>query len=200
MGAIQNVGRQIGMANPRQPIVAPINPASPAPAQVAGSGYRGFIGRFLADRADRMAAPQGQPISAEPQGMPPAQSPQMPGPAYPATPMQVPVPSQIVQPTGTSQPQTLQGPGFLKQFGEGGGGGLTMSAYNPRAQFDAAMYRRGGTPWQAGFGEGSMWAPESTRQMAQGFAQGTMQPQAMPTLTDAQMKAIAQMVAGMIRM
>lgn len=192
MGAIQNVGRQIGMANPRQQLIAP---TSAAPAPVTGAGYRGFIGRFMADKAARMAAPQGMPISAEPQTIPPTQAPQLPGPAYPATPMQVPIQSQALQTTGPSQPQTMQGPGFLRQFGEGDG---IMGANNPRAQFDAAMYRRGGTPWQ--FGSQAAYAPQTTQQMAQNFAQGTMQPQGMPTLTDAQMHALAQMVAGMIRM
>lgn len=130
--------------------------------------------------------------------MPMAPAPQMPGPAYPAAPMQVPIQSQVLQPTATSQPQTMQGPAFLKQFGEGADGGLTMSAYNPRAQFDAAMYRRGGTPWQ--FASQAVYAPQTTQQMAQNFAQGTMQPQAMPQLSQQQMQALAQMIAGMIRM
>lgn len=116
-------------------------------------------------------------------------------PAYPSTPMQVPVPSQVVQPQAGSQPQTMQGPAFLKQFGEGGGG--MMNAVNPRAQFDASMYRRGGTPWQ--FGSQTAWAPTFTRQMGDAFQKGTMQPQAMPNLSPQQMQALAQMIAGMMR-
>lgn len=121
------------------------------------------------------------------------QAPMLPGPQAPATPMQVPVQSQVLQTTPISQPQTQQGPAFLQQFGDG-----MMGVANPRAQFDASMYRRGGTPWQ--FGTNTLWAPQSTQQMAQNFAQGAMQPQGMPQLSDAQMQALAQMIAKAIRL
>lgn len=193
-GMVRQMGQQVvqapaGMANPRAPIVAPTQPMGSS--KILPPAQRGAYNPALTARMTGMK-PSMQPIQP---GM--EQTPQMPGPVYPATPMQVPIQSQAIQPTATSQPQTQQGPAFLKQFGEGGDGSLTMNASNPRAQFDAAMYRRGGTPWS--FGSQVAYAPQTTQQMAQNFAQGTMQPQAMPQLSDAQMQALAQMIARSLR-
>lgn len=105
--------------------------------------------------------------------------------------MQVPISEQVLQP-GVGQPQTAQAPGFLKQFPQGMNG-----VANPRSQFDAAMFVRGGNPWQ--FASGAMWAPNTTNNIAQGFQQGTMMPQAMPQLNDQQMQAILQMIVRNMR-
>ena len=168
MGAIHNMMAQLRTA-PIMPGAAPMS----TPIRATGGGPFGNIAQALA------------PLAQQPKPMQ--------GPQSPASPMQVPVQSQALQATPTSQPQTMQGPAFLQQFGDG----MAGSAVNPRAQFDAAMYRRGGTPWQ--FGTNTLWAPQSTQQMAQNFAQGTMQPQAMPQLSDAQMQALAQMIAKQLR-
>lgn len=106
-------------------------------------------------------------------------------------PMQVPVQSQVLQPTAGSQFQTQQGPAFLQQFDEDG---MSMSAQNPATQFGAMMMRRGGTPWQ--FGSHVAYAPQAAQQAPQG-AIGT---QGMPPISDQQIQLIAQMVARYLGM
>lgn len=106
-------------------------------------------------------------------------------------PMQVPVQSQVLQPTAGSQPQTQQGPAFLQQFGEDG---MSMSAQNPAEQFGAAMLRRGGTQWQ--FGSQVAYAPQTAQQATQ----GVMGAQSMPSISDQQLQLIAQMVARYLGM